>query len=98
MLVHQGQGEFCLISVGSDFTFNDSFVTWAEVFAGTQWVGIVQRMKKERDTLTIETLPEAKTTASPVISKHSEDSCLYAIALPKSASTKKSFNGDLKED
>lgn len=45
MLVHQSQREFCLVSVGPDFTFNNSSGTQAEVFAVIQGVGIVQRMK-----------------------------------------------------
>lgn len=53
----------------------------AGVSAPMLWVGIVQRMKQERDTFIIETLPGAITTASPLFSKHSEDACLYAIAL-----------------
>lgn len=71
--------------MGPDFTFNNSFGTQAEVCAVIQWVGIVQRMKQERDTLTTETLPEDSTIVHPVFSKRSEDSCLYAIALRETA-------------
>lgn len=84
MLLHQSQREFWLISVWPDFTFNNSFDMHAGVSAAMLWVGIVQRMEQERDTLIIETLPGPITTVSPLFSKHSEDACLCAIALPQS--------------
>lgn len=95
VLFHQSQREFCLISVAPDFTFNNSCNMHAGVSAPMLWVGIVQRMKQERDTFIIETLPGAITTASPLFSKHSEDACLYAIALPQSV-WQKSFKWRFK--
>lgn len=79
--------------MGPDFIFNNSFDTHTGVPAVMLWVGIVQRMKRERGTLIIETLPAPLTTASPLFLKHSEDACLHAIALPQNH-----LNEDLKEE
>lgn len=69
--------------MGQDFIFNNSFDTHAGVSAVMLWVSIMQKMKQERSTLIIETLPGPLTTASPLFLKHSEDACLHVIALPQ---------------
>lgn len=88
------QREFCLISVGPDFTFNYSFDTHAGASSAMLWIGIVQWTKQEGDTLIIETLP------SPLqaLSSQSTLKMLVCMLLPSLKMYNKThLNEDSKE-